>query len=134
MSHLQKNEINLAEKFTAEYVSEAIRLMAKHHGFTVEEGKDSVTAMDGKSTKTELVLKHIQDKYAIGLNFSNGKLEMVGEFFNNQHTKKKVDEWIKAYYGAVVHGHAFIDSGEYNQISYSFDEKSKEVVVEGELV
>lgn len=134
MSHIQKNEISLAEKFTASYVEEAIRLMARDHGFSVVEGKKEVTAMDKNKTKAELVLSHIQDKYDIGMNFSNGKLEVVGEFYHNNNVKSKIDTWMKAYYAAVVHGHAFIDSGEYNEVAYSFDANTKEVVVEGELV
>lgn len=130
MSHIEKRAITIAN-FQPQYVKEAIELMANHHDFSILKDKNTVKAMDSRTSAADIVVQSNKDRYAIGINYTKGKIEMVGEFYNNKDAYNKVDGWVKAYYSAVVYGHSMVDSGEYQEFEYSWNENAKEVEVTG---
>lgn len=130
MSHIETRKVKI-ENFDSKYVEEAINLMAKNHDFEVVQGVNEVTSMDRTKAKADIVLKHKKDNYAIGVNYKKGKLELVGEFWNNRGAAAKIEEWTNSYYTAVVYGNSMVESGEYNEFSYDWDAKNQEVIVEG---
>lgn len=128
MSHIETRSVEIAN-FNKDLALQAVTLMAKDHGFEIQKG-DTVKAMYG-SSKAEMVIKHPKDGYSIGLNFSKGKLDIVGEFYNNTAARDQVQGWIKAYYTSVAYGESMKKSGEFEQVNYSWDQNKQEVMVEG---
>lgn len=130
MSHISQKELKI-ENFQPRFVPEAVELMAKHHNFSVIKGVNQVTAMDGRKANAEIVIRHMKDRYDIGINYTSGNLELIGEFYSNKSAYTKLEEWMNAYYSAVVYGHSMIESGEYQEFNYEWNEKQQELVVEG---